>query len=340
MTATVRTLANGTQELVASIDNHEYIITEASVRSKLQLADATGINNLPDAEIYAGLTTLGPKSGGWDQFGSPIATALTWNHVPLLPAMMAGAAQDQGEGSAIRAEPQHTPIDPVSSTQPKIPSTSEPSLSSPTSVEVEAEGATTIIPSLDAGLDSGNIHESPLRSNEAPIPEGHISGSAEDSLKLKELSALVPKLELKIDNLEKEPNETKQTLGSVVLTLVKKVKSLEVALKRKKKKMIVSDSEDKETDAADFITPSNLGEAQEKDISPTTMEATRTLAQVAFEGVRTYKRRTKSTNKGKNINTGLDAKAAINNGSSQVKSGSANLNAHKGQREGKAPITV
>ncbi|GKC50264.1 putative ribonuclease H-like domain-containing protein [Tanacetum coccineum] len=35
LTATVRTLANGTQELVASIDNHEYIITEASVRSKL-----------------------------------------------------------------------------------------------------------------------------------------------------------------------------------------------------------------------------------------------------------------------------------------------------------------
>ncbi|GJZ04143.1 hypothetical protein Tco_0537418 [Tanacetum coccineum] len=30
------------KELVASIDNKEYTITEASVRSKLQLADATG----------------------------------------------------------------------------------------------------------------------------------------------------------------------------------------------------------------------------------------------------------------------------------------------------------
>ncbi|GJR84583.1 hypothetical protein Tco_0155368 [Tanacetum coccineum] len=75
-TATVRTLANGTQQLVASIDSKEYTITEASVRSKLQLADATGIHNLSDAEIYAGLATLGPKSGGWDQFGSTIATAL------------------------------------------------------------------------------------------------------------------------------------------------------------------------------------------------------------------------------------------------------------------------
>ncbi|GJZ36588.1 putative ribonuclease H-like domain-containing protein [Tanacetum coccineum] len=59
-TATVRTLANGTQQLVASIDSKEYTITEASVRSKLQLADATGIHNLSDAEIYAGLATLGP----------------------------------------------------------------------------------------------------------------------------------------------------------------------------------------------------------------------------------------------------------------------------------------
>ncbi|GJT91020.1 putative ribonuclease H-like domain-containing protein [Tanacetum coccineum] len=74
-TATVRTLANGTLQLVASIDSKEYIITEASVRSKLQLADATGIHNLSDAEIYVGLATLGPKSGGWDQFGSTIATA-------------------------------------------------------------------------------------------------------------------------------------------------------------------------------------------------------------------------------------------------------------------------
>ncbi|GJW31201.1 putative ribonuclease H-like domain-containing protein [Tanacetum coccineum] len=50
-TATVRTLANGTQQLVASIDSKEYTITEASVRSKLQLADATGITIiLTDAE--------------------------------------------------------------------------------------------------------------------------------------------------------------------------------------------------------------------------------------------------------------------------------------------------
>ncbi|GJV16003.1 hypothetical protein Tco_1361326 [Tanacetum coccineum] len=108
-TATVRTLANGTQQLVASIDSKEYTITEASVRSKLQLADAIGIHNLSDAEIYVGLATLGYVTEG--------------DIVPLLPAMLAGAAVDQGEGSAQPAEPHHTPVDPISSTsQPPIPS--------------------------------------------------------------------------------------------------------------------------------------------------------------------------------------------------------------------------
>ncbi|GJS03855.1 hypothetical protein Tco_0320363 [Tanacetum coccineum] len=196
-TATFRTLANEIQELVASIDNKEYTITEASIRSKIQLADATG------------------------------------DHVPLLPAMLAGAAEDQDEGSAIPADSHHTPIDPVTSTsQPPILSTTEPSHSSPPrkidrqdteipqsqvptitpvadevttiGVGVETEGAATTTSGLDAGLDSGNIHESPLRSHEAPLPDGNTSGSAEDSLQLKELMAIVPKLVTRIDSLEKE----------------------------------------------------------------------------------------------------------------------------------------
>ncbi|GJS10909.1 putative ribonuclease H-like domain-containing protein [Tanacetum coccineum] len=67
-----------------SLRSKEYTITEAFVRSKLQLADATGIHNLFDAEIYAGLATLGYVTEG--------------DFIPLLPAMLAGAAVDQGNG--------------------------------------------------------------------------------------------------------------------------------------------------------------------------------------------------------------------------------------------------
>ncbi|GJS78217.1 hypothetical protein Tco_0728098 [Tanacetum coccineum] len=59
---------------------------------------------------------------------------------------------------------------------------------------------------------------------------------------------LVPKLVTKIANLEKELHQTKTTYGKAVLTLVKKVQSLEVSLKKKTKKVVVSDSEDKETE--------------------------------------------------------------------------------------------
>ncbi|GKD96112.1 hypothetical protein Tco_1380009 [Tanacetum coccineum] len=352
-TATVRTLANRTQELVASIDNKEYTITEAFVRSKLQLPDAAGISNLPDADIYDGLATLGYASEG--------------DHVPLLPIMLAGAAEDQGEGSAIPVEPQHTPVDPVPFTsQPPTPSTNEP-LQQPspprqsdrqdtkipqsqgltfthvvdkattTGVRVGTKGATTTTSGLDAGLYSGNIHESPLKSHDTPLHDVNTSGSVEDSLKLKELSLLVPKLELKIGSLEKELKETKQTFGNVILTFVDRVKSLEVALKRKSKKVILSESKDEETEnqgrkihdidddplvslVRDFVTPtkikvSALGEAQEEDISPTTMEAAKTLLKVASQKARStdkgkrYKRRKMS--KGKDIITGLDAEVKV-----------------------------
>ncbi|GJT40891.1 hypothetical protein Tco_0940756 [Tanacetum coccineum] len=105
-TATATTLADRTLELKATIDTIEYTITEASIRSKLQLADASGITMLPNNEIFEGMGHMGyptdgsftfwksfftpqwrflvhhilhcmsSKSGGWDQFGSNIATAL------------------------------------------------------------------------------------------------------------------------------------------------------------------------------------------------------------------------------------------------------------------------
>ncbi|GJY73389.1 putative ribonuclease H-like domain-containing protein [Tanacetum coccineum] len=77
-TATARTLADGTQQLNATIDTIEHTITEESVRRQLQLADASGIHMLQNEEIFEGIAIswVISKSGGWDQFGSNIAIAL------------------------------------------------------------------------------------------------------------------------------------------------------------------------------------------------------------------------------------------------------------------------
>ncbi|GKF43168.1 hypothetical protein Tco_0129720 [Tanacetum coccineum] len=196
------------------------------------------------------------------------------NQVPLLPAMLAPA---QGVGSAIPAGSQptppisipstsQTPIPPITELsnssptrithrqEPEIPQSQDPTLTpvadeaTTTSVEVDAEGAATTTASLEAGLDSGNIHKSPLRSHDAPLPEVNISGSAEDCVKLKELMELVPKLVLRIDSLEKELTRTTQIFGNKVLTLKNRVKTLKVALKRKSKKVVLSESEGEEAD--------------------------------------------------------------------------------------------
>ncbi|GJR00349.1 hypothetical protein Tco_0523333 [Tanacetum coccineum] len=328
-TATVRTLANGTQQLIASIDSKEYTITEASVRR---------------------------------------------DFVPLLPAMLAGAAVDPGEGSAQPAEPHHTPVDPISSTsQPPHPSPPPHSpLPSPPHPSPPPHSPP---PSPHQSPPFSPPHYSPPRSYEAPLPEGNTSGSAEDSMQLKELMDIVPKLVSRIETLETELQQTKTTYGKAVLTLVKRVKILEKSLKRKTQKVVISGSEGEEPEdqgrkiqdidddplvslvresmkekSTDFVTPTKAsGEAQEEDISPTILEAAKTLSKVASQGVS----KVKSTDKGKRyrrrarsmakiINTGLDAEKEINTGIEEVSTGSAKVNSgtasKRGQREGKAPM--
>ncbi|GKF49395.1 hypothetical protein Tco_0142646 [Tanacetum coccineum] len=155
--------------------------------------------------------------------------------VPLLPAMLVGAAMDQGEGSTQPTEPHHTPVDP-------IPSTSQPPiLSPPHPSPPHSPPHPTPHSPLQSPPYSPPLYSS-LRSYEAPQPEGNTSGTAEASIQLKELMVLIPNLVTRVTSLEKELKETKQTLRNVVLKLVKKVKSLEIALKRKSKKVIVSAS--------------------------------------------------------------------------------------------------
>ncbi|GJW41019.1 hypothetical protein Tco_0066864 [Tanacetum coccineum] len=134
----------------------------------------------------------------------------------------------------------------------------------------------------------------------------------------------------RIDDLEKQLKETKQTFRKVILTLVERVKILEVALKRKTKRILLSDSEEEETEAQgrkfhnldplvslvqELVTPSKTpsktvnasGEEQVKDISLTTLEAAAILTKVkkikSVDKGKRYKRRKSSK---ESASTGLD----------------------------------
>ncbi|GJW67219.1 ribonuclease H-like domain-containing protein [Tanacetum coccineum] len=338
-TATANTLADGTLELHATIDIIMYTIIEASIRNKLQLADASGITMLPNNEIFEGMGNMGyptdgsftfwksfftpqwrflvhhilhcisSKSGGWDQFGSNIATALI--------------SQSQ----------------PSSST---IPVQSPPPITAPIPASTP-----TPIPETDLEPMEHTFEEpSPAHQHFSP-PQEHAQGQ----MTVDDLLQLVPQLMTRIDSLEKDLKQTKLTMGSAIVKLVKKVKKLE-----------------------GLVTPSKTtvnasGEEQVEDISPTTLEAAKTLSRVAsqkpksIDKGRRYKRRKET--KGKKVVTSLDFQEEVSTGyaegvntgsikvstvSGQVSTVSGQVSTDsikktipspdKGQREGKAPMII
>ncbi|GJS04452.1 putative ribonuclease H-like domain-containing protein [Tanacetum coccineum] len=278
-------------------------------RSKLQLADATGIHNFIVAESSAGCT-LG-------------------DIVPLLPAMLAGAAVDQGEGSAQPAKPHHTPVDPISSTsQPPVQS---PPHQSPPHSPLHHSPYQSPPHSPHHSPPPSLPYFSPPRSYESPLPNGNTSGSAEDSVQLKELMVLVPKLVTRINSLEKELKDTKQKLGNAVLKLVKKVKTLETALKRKSKKVLISESEGEESEDQGW-------KFQDIDDDPLVSLVRESIKEkstdfVASQGVskekstdkgKRYRRRARSM--AKKIDTGLDDEEEINTGREEINTGREEIN--------------
>ncbi|GJV86070.1 hypothetical protein Tco_1525968 [Tanacetum coccineum] len=158
-------------------------------------------------------------------------------------------------------------------------------------------------------------------------------------MSMDDLLQLVPQLTTRVDSLEKDLKQTKLTIGSAIVKLVKKVKKLEGILKRKN--VVFSDSEEEELEdqgrksqddplvslVQGLVTPSKstiniLGEEQVEDISPNTLEAAKTLSRVAsqkpksIDKGRRYQRMKEI--KGKKVVTSLDFQEEVNTGAEGV----------------------
>ncbi|GJQ99875.1 hypothetical protein Tco_0522860 [Tanacetum coccineum] len=171
-------------------------------------------------------------------------------------------------------QPVQTTSSPPVSTIPDIQPTLPPSPQIPSPSYHDTEG-----PSFEP-----SYHMSPPPSHE---PEIQASRSSEESEQLRNLMDIVPRLESRVKSLEKELSETKQTLGTAILQLIEKVKKLENKLRKKRKSKETKDAQGQDqdvpsqTDQGDtFATPEKSkgsGEAQEEQISPSTLEAAQTL---------------------------------------------------------------
>ncbi|GJV36735.1 hypothetical protein Tco_1409212 [Tanacetum coccineum] len=59
VTTTVKTVNDREQQINVIVDGHEIAITEASIRSHLQLANTDCISTMPNTEIFEQLTVMG-----------------------------------------------------------------------------------------------------------------------------------------------------------------------------------------------------------------------------------------------------------------------------------------
>ncbi|GJY13366.1 hypothetical protein Tco_0382675 [Tanacetum coccineum] len=257
-TARVETV-DGETKIIAKVNGRQRTVTESSIRRHLKLLDDEGISTLPDNELFENLSLMGynispnqrfsfqkgqfshqwkflihtimqclsPKSTGFNEFSSNIATAivcLATNRVYNFSKMI---FDGMGEGSEKPTEPHHTPSaqyestpqeDQTTSPEPipqaiTLPSQSHPDIStprrltrgaiwisqskaptpgadetaSPTRDDRHGEAFPTVT-SLDAGQDRENIAKTSAMPHEAS-PGVTSLGGGEGSMqqKLQEL---------------------------------------------------------------------------------------------------------------------------------------------------------
>ncbi|GJX98608.1 putative ribonuclease H-like domain-containing protein [Tanacetum coccineum] len=298
-----------TLEIKATIDTIEYTITEPSIRSKLQIADASGITMLPNDEIFEGMGHM----GGFRRVSRP-----------LLPAMLSIANPSAGQEPLPVTQPQ-----PSSSVVPPTPPSTQP---------IPSE-ATTIPPFFNFCNTTHSVE-------------------ATNAISLTYTFTCTTR----IDNLEKQLKETKQTFGKAILTLVERVKTLEVALKRKTKRILLSDSEEEEIEAQGrkfHGLPSLVSLFQELVILKGLLKVDKGIRLQEKEEFKRYAgtwfwtlKEVKSAFRRKFNTSGIKVSASIkeiNAGSLDVNTGSDPVtidsirasvpSPNRGRREGKAPMT-
>ncbi|GJT71407.1 hypothetical protein Tco_1030693 [Tanacetum coccineum] len=345
-TATATTLADRTLELKATIDTIEYTITEASIRSKLQLANASGI-------------TIS-KSGGWDQFCSNIATVLiclstgrVYNFSKLIfDGMVANLKsktkflmyprflqmildiQTENKYPYLARQKLHLSLQPhhLYYVLTKTPPTTQPIPSEAITIPPLSQPAprTPIAETTTASPSPSPAHEpmehtfnQPTTDQQPPTPRQEATTS---------------QLMTRIVDLEKQLKETKQTFGKAILTLVDRVKTLEIALKRKTKRLVTPSK-----------TVNALGEEQVEDIKKRDTreeEFQKNLLVLGLDFEEVKSAFEKVNTGGIKVSSGIEE---INAGSLEVNTGIDPFTTDsirvsvpspdRGRREGKAPMT-
>ncbi|GJS82347.1 putative ribonuclease H-like domain-containing protein [Tanacetum coccineum] len=161
----------------------------------------------------------------------------------------------EGEGSGHPSEPQPPPYTAKPTNEEPIPTTSEPISSVPDEAvyeewddrEIGTGGSPRCQEAMGGSIAQTRSEKVPTQSYDSPIPRVNTLGSDEGSMTLHELTVLCAQLSNKVESLETELKQRKQTYGVAFTKLIKKVKKLEQTVKtsqvRRRAKIIVLDDE-------------------------------------------------------------------------------------------------
>ncbi|GJY30553.1 hypothetical protein Tco_0414048 [Tanacetum coccineum] len=265
------TTEEGLQAISATIDGHEKLITEDSLRRHLKLDDAEGISSLSNEEIFEHLAHMGyvtnsesltffkghfspqwkffihtilhclsSKKTAWDQFSSNIATALiclaTSRRFNFSKFIFEAMVKNLDSPHKFLLYPRFIQLLLNKQQRLLLPHT-----------------RTYPTPTLTSKLFS-NMRRASKGYSGAVTP---LFESMLGSMQQHDLTVLVNKLNDKIDGLEKDLLQTKKSYSTTLTKLVLRVKKLEYKLKsgkaRRKAKIVLSDDEDIAEDSEEIV---------------------------------------------------------------------------------------
>ncbi|GJT00124.1 putative ribonuclease H-like domain-containing protein, partial [Tanacetum coccineum] len=402
-TATANTKADGSLEINATIDTIGYTITEASIRDSLQLEDATGITMLPNDELFGGMGQMGyptdgtftfwksfftpqwrylvhhllhcisSKSGGWDQFGSNIATAL----ICLSTNRVYNFSKLIFDGMVANLKSKTQVFDCFSFSTNDF----EYSIGTTKHLYLAVSLTKKIFGNMKRGFRGAPRPLLPAMLLVATNPN---AGQEHDAVAPSQPSSSTPPVPSTSSPPLGNGSQTNQADNGKCYCEVSQeseeswwVFEKEIWFCQMQKKRNAAQGRKSQDDPLDssvqgLVTPSSTkvnasGEEQVEDISPNTLEAAKTLSKVAslkprsIDKGRRYKRRKEA--KGKKVVSSLDFQEEVDTGAEQVNTaegvstGSTKLSTgseqvstvgdkkstsspDKGQRAGKAPMII
>ncbi|GJX52340.1 hypothetical protein Tco_0280709 [Tanacetum coccineum] len=209
-TVNVKTI-NGEAKLHALVDGKKIIITKASVRRDLQLADEEGVDCLPNSTIFEQLTLMGPMTTAWNEFSSTMASAIIYEtvHKELGDSLVRAATTT----SSLEAEQDSGNIN-------KTQSKATPNESS--SLGTTSGAGPRCQETIGDTIAQTRFENVSKHFNDSLIARGNTLRSDEDKLKLDKLMALCTTLQNRVLDLEK----IKTTQHNEIASLKRRVKKL------------------------------------------------------------------------------------------------------------------